>query len=97
MDCGARRRGEGRADCQDEWDGTEGTSFSFMQSGESTGGEGVLTLLFRCFTALGNEQIKYYLEGSGPSVAQVEDRLAKVVEELKNEWMEVEKNGLKLA
>lgn len=39
-------------------------------------------------------QIKYYLEGSGPSVSRVEEILTLVVEELGASWMEVEKNGL---
>ncbi|KAL7413282.1 phosphoglucomutase 1 [Mrakia frigida] len=42
-------------------------------------------------------KIKYYLEGSGPSVSRVEEILTKVVEELGESWMEVERNGLKRA
>ncbi|GJE86826.1 phosphoglucomutase [Phanerochaete sordida] len=39
-------------------------------------------------------KIKYYLEGSGRDAAQVEQLLGRVVNELADEWMEAEKNGL---
>lgn len=41
-----------------------------------------------------NEQIKYYVEGSGREEGEVSGLLVRVVEELGKVWMEDEKNGL---
>lgn len=39
-------------------------------------------------------QIKYYLEGSGSSREQVAQVLARVVDELRDEWMQAKLNNL---
>ncbi|KAI0822643.1 phosphoglucomutase first 3 domain-containing protein [Trametes gibbosa] len=39
-------------------------------------------------------KIKYYLEGSGKDVHVVDQLLRKVVQEISDEWMEADKNGL---
>ena len=41
-------------------------------------------------------KIKYYLEGSGSDIVRVRDTLSKVVEELRDVWMEAKKNGLRM-
>lgn len=41
-----------------------------------------------------DEQIKYYVEGSGREEGEVSGLLVRVVEELGQVWMEDEKNGL---
>lgn len=41
-----------------------------------------------------DEQIKYYVEGSGREEGEVIGLLGRVVEELGEVWMEDEKNGL---
>ncbi|KAL5490151.1 hypothetical protein ACEPAI_4984 [Sanghuangporus weigelae] len=42
-------------------------------------------------------KIKFYLEGSGSDVSSVKDVLGKVIAELRDFWMEAEKNGLKMS
>ncbi|KAL5529370.1 hypothetical protein ACEPAG_5355 [Sanghuangporus baumii] len=42
-------------------------------------------------------KIKFYLEGSGSDVSSVKDVLGKVIAELRDSWMEAEKNGLKMS
>ena len=40
-------------------------------------------------------QIKYYLEGNGKDAEKVGTLLQKVVTELRDDWMEATKNGLR--
>ncbi|KAL5533276.1 hypothetical protein ACEPAF_5052 [Sanghuangporus sanghuang] len=42
-------------------------------------------------------KIKFYLEGSGSDVSSVKDVLGKVIAELRDSWMEADKNGLKMS
>lgn len=47
-----------------------------------------------CRTSGTEPKIKYYLEGSGQEAAAVAELLPKVIQELSDVWMEVEKHGL---
>lgn len=69
---------------------------SFMHSSPSVVARVKFGLMRRSlYRTSGTEpKIKYYLEGSGSDVARVREVLRKVVVELRDVWMEAEKNGL---
>lgn len=51
----------------------------------------------RFFRTSGTEpKIKFYLEGSGSDVTRLKAILPKVISELRDVWMEADKNGLKM-
>ncbi|TDL25051.1 phosphoglucomutase 1 [Rickenella mellea] len=47
-----------------------------------------------CYNVNVNVQIKYYLEGSGSDVPKIHQLLPNVVDELRKEWLEADKNDL---